>query len=218
MRSRDLNSKRREILEFIAKATEEHGYPPTVREIGEAVGLKSSSTVHFHLRILANAGYLHRDGSLTRAIRLTQEGQDASGEPSVTEVRKDRRTAEARWVPLVGEVAAGQPIFAVEDRDDLVPLPTQFVPNGEAFMLRVSGDSMIDAGISDGDYAIVSRASSADEGDIVVAMVDDEATVKYFHRQGNGFELRPANEAFSPIYVDDVQILGKVTGLLRSLG
>ncbi|MBM3477561.1 MAG: transcriptional repressor LexA [Armatimonadetes bacterium] len=217
MRRQALNEKRREILEFIAKATEEHGYPPTVREIGEAVGLKSSSTVHFHLRILADSGYLHRDGSLTRALRLSEKGQAISGEPSVTDLREARRAAETRWLRLVGEVAAGQPVFAVEDRDDLVPLPAQFVPNGEAFMLRVSGDSMIDAGIRDGDYAIVSRASSADEGEIVVAMVDDEATVKYFHRHGSGFELRPANEALTPIFVDEVQILGKVTGLLRSL-
>ena len=174
--------------------------------------------VHFHLRILAELGYLTRDGSLTRAIRFSEEGHAVSGEPSVTDLREARRAAEARRLPLLGEVAAGQPVFAVEDRDDLVPLPAQFVPNGEAFMLRVSGDSMIDAGIHDGDYAIVSSTSSAHEGDIFVAMVDDEATVKYFHRHGGGFELRPANETLSPIFVDDVRILGKVTGLLRSLG
>ena len=217
MRSRDLNEKRRKILEFIAKSSEEHGYPPTVREIGEAVGLSSSSTVHFHLKILTELGYLHRDGSLTRALRLSEEGLAIGAEPSEADLREARRAAETRWLPLVGEVAAGQPVFAVEDCDDLVPLPAQFVPNGEAFMLRVSGDSMIDAGIHNGDYAIVARSSSADEGEIVVAMVDDEATVKYFHRHGSGFELRPANPALSPIFVDDVQILGKVTGLLRSL-
>jgi repressor LexA len=217
MRSRDLNDKRRQILEFIVRATEEHGYPPTVREIGEAVGLKSSSTVHFHLKILAELGYLHRDGSLTRALRLSDEGQAATGEATPKGKRPLRDTPGARWLPLVGEVAAGQPILAVEECEELVPLPTQFVPNGDAFMLRVSGDSMIDAGINDGDCVIVSRADSAAEGDIVVALVDDEATVKYFHRHPGGFELRPANPAFTPLVVDDVHILGKVTGFLRSL-
>ncbi len=216
MRSRELNDKRRQILEFIAKATEDHGYPPTVREIGEAVGLKSSSTVHFHLKILTELGYLTRDGSLTRALRLSEEGQAIGGEVSPAEAR--RRATEARWVPLVGEVAAGQPVFAVEECEDLVPLPAQFVPNGDAFMLRVAGDSMVGAGINDGDCVIVSRSSSARDGDIVVALVEDEATVKYFHRRPDGVELRPANPAFDPILVNEMQVLGKVTGFLRSLG
>jgi repressor LexA len=217
MRSRELNAKRRQILEYIVKATEEHGYPPTVREIGEAVGLKSSSTVHFHLKILTELGYLKRDGSLTRALRLSEEGQAIGGETGVPP-KPARGRAAARWVPLVGEVAAGQPVFAAEECEDLVPLPAQFVPNGDAFMLRVSGDSMIEAGIHDGDCVIVSRDSSAHEGDIVVALVEDEATVKYLHRRPDGFELRPANPAFQPILVDEVQVLGKVTGFLRSLG
>lgn len=214
MRSLRLNDKRRQILEFIAKATDEHGYPPTVREIGEAVGLRSSSTVHFHLRILTELGYLRRDGSLTRALRLTEEGQ-AIGGASAASRTEEKRMADLRWLPLVGEVAAGRPVFAVEDCDELVPLPAQFVPAGEAFMLRVSGDSMIDAGIADGDHVIVSRTAAAQDGDIVVALLDDEATVKYLYRCGNAFELRPANEAFEPIVVDEVQILGKVTGVLR---
>jgi repressor LexA len=217
VRSKGLNDQRRRILEFIVKATEEHGYPPTVREIGEALGLRSSSTVHFHLKVLTELGYLKRDGSLTRALRLSEEGLAIGGESSIRDARESKRAAEARWLPLVGEVAAGQPVFATEDREDLVPLPAQFVPNGEAFMLRVSGDSMVDAGIRDGDFAIVSRCSAADEGDIVVALLEDEATVKYFHRSGSGFELRPANERFSPIFVEEVHVLGKVTGLLRSL-
>ncbi|MBM3499986.1 MAG: transcriptional repressor LexA [Armatimonadetes bacterium] len=217
MRSRDLNEKRRRILEFIVKATEQHGYPPTVREIGEAVGLKSSSTVHFHLKILTELGYLHRDGSLTRALRLSEEGQAVGGEAH-PHSKRDGAASAARWLPLVGEVAAGQPVFAVEDCEDLVPLPAQFVPNGDAFMLRVSGDSMIDAGIHDGDCVIVSRSDSASEGDIVVALLEDEATVKYFHRHPDGVELRPANPAFRPIVAEDVQVLGKVTGFLRSLG
>jgi len=217
MRSRDLNEKRRQILEFIVKATEDHGYPPTVREIGEAVGLKSSSTVHFHLKILAELGYLHRDGSLTRALRLSEEGQAIGGEPETAQKPDAGRAAAARWLPLVGEVAAGQPVLATEDCEDLVPLPAQFVPNGDAFMLRVSGDSMIDAGIHDGDCVIVSRTNSADEGDIVVALLEDEATVKYLHRRPDGFELRPANPSFRPIVVGEVQVLGRVTGLLRSL-
>ena len=215
MRTKRLIEQRRKILEFIADATAEHGYPPTVREIGEALGLRSSSTVHFHLKVLTELGYLKRDGSLTRALRLSEEGLAVSGKQA--RPGEGKRPADTRWLPLVGEVAAGQPIFAIEECEDLVPLPAQFVPNGEAFMLRVSGDSMIGAGIRDGDHAIVARSSTAEEGDIVVALLEDEATVKYFHRRENGFELRPANEAFAPILVDEVHILGKVTGLVRSL-
>jgi repressor LexA len=205
MRPKTLTVRRRQILAFIAEATAEQGYPPTVREIGRAVGLSSSSSVHFHLKALADLGYLERGEKLTRALRLSEEG--SPGECA----RVLDPDPQARWVPLIGEVAAGRPIFA----EDVVPLPERFVPHGDAFMLRVEGDSMIEAGIHDGDYVIVSRTSIADDGDIVVALLDDEATVKTFYRRDQGFELRPANREMSPIVTGEVQILGKVRGLLR---
>jgi repressor LexA len=217
MRTKKLTERRRQILRHIAQATAERGYPPTVREIGEAVGLSSSSSVHFHLRALAEMGHLHRDGSLTRALRLSDDG--AEGEVGLGPARLQHRkpAPDAKWVPIVGEVAAGRPIFAEEHYEDLVPLPERFVPNGEAFMLRVEGDSMVEAGIHDGDYVIVARTSTADDGDIVVALLDDEATVKTFFRRGDGFELRPANRSMHPILVDEVHVLGKVRGLMRNL-
>jgi repressor LexA len=217
MQDEALTPRRRQILKFIRKATAKKGYPPTVREIGKAVGLSSSSSVQFHLRALAEAGRLHRDGSLTRALRM----QDTEAPPQAaplgpSEIRE--ATPQIRWLPVLGEVAAGQPIFADEQLEDLMPLPSRLAPNGEAFMLRVEGDSMIDAGIRDGDYVIVSRTNTADEGDIVVALLDDEATVKSFHRYGDGFELRPANPSMTPIYADEVRILGRVKGILRTWG
>jgi repressor LexA len=215
MRTKKLTPRREQILQYIATATAEHGYPPTVREIGEAVGMSSSSSVHFHLRALSEMGYLQRDGSLTRALRLSDEGLE--GEIGLPRRDDQKAAAEAKWVPIVGEVAAGRPIFAEEHYEALVPLPQRFAPNGESFMLRVEGDSMVEAGIQDGDYVIVSRTSIADDGDIVVALLDDEATVKTFFRRESGFELRPENSLMAPIIVDEIQILGRVRGLLREL-
>jgi len=211
-----LTPRRRQILKFIQKATAKKGYPPTVREIGKGVGLSSSSSVQFHLRALAEAGHLHRDGSLTRALRVqdTEPALQRGTAVAPSEIRE--ATPQIRWLPILGQVAAGQPIFADEQLEDLMPLPARLAPNGEAFMLRVEGDSMIDAGIHDGDYVLVSRTSTADEGDIVVALLDDEATVKSFHRHGDGFELRPANLSMAPIYADEVRILGRVKGILRT--
>ena len=215
MRSKKLTERRREILRAIAEATAEHGYPPTVREIGAAVGLSSSSSVHFHLKALTDLGYLQRDGSLTRALRISDSGLIAETQPHEQASKVDHRT---RWLPIVGEVAAGEPILAEEHYEDIVPLPDRFVPSGEAFMLRVEGDSMIEAGIHNGDYVIVSQADTADDGDIVVALMDDEATVKYLHRHNGTIELRPANERLGPTFVapDEIQIVGRVRGILRS--
>lgn len=217
MRTKKLTPRRQQILQYIAKATAERGYPPTVREIGEAVGLSSSSSVHFHLRALSEMGYLQRDGSLTRALRLSEEGLEGEVDIGLPRGDDKKPAAGAKWVPIVGEVAAGRPIFAEEHYEDLVPLPQRFAPNGESFMLRVEGDSMVEAGIQDGDYVIVSRTSIADDGDIVVALLDDEATVKTFFRRESGFELRPENPSMAPIIVDEIQILGRVRGLLREL-
>jgi repressor LexA len=208
MRDDVLTPRRRGILRFIEQATAKNGYPPTVREIGKGVGLSSSSSVQFHLRALAETGHLRRDGSLTRALRLSE----AAATPKATGV-----AAEIRWLPVLGEVAAGQPIFADEQLEEMIPLPARFAPHGEAFMLQVEGDSMIEAGILSGDYVIVSRTSTAEEGDIVVALLGEEATVKTFYRHGTGFELRPANPTMSPIHVDEVQVLGKVKGIVRTL-
>ena len=213
MGTKKLTDRRRQILRFIAEATDEHGYPPTVREIGEAVGLSSSSSVHFHLKALTEGGFLHRDGSLTRALRISEDGAIAIDTPIP---HTPRKATDARWLPIVGSVAAGPPVFAEEQCEDLVPLPPRFVPNGEAFMLRIEGDSMIEAGISDGDYVIVSRTTTAHDGEMVVALIDDEATVKTFYQRDGGYELRPENKDLAPIYTEEVQILGKVCGILRS--
>ena len=204
--SRDeLTSRRREILDFIVRATETNGYPPTVRDIGEAVGLRSSSTVHFHLKALERGGYIQRDGNLTRAIR-------ASG-GSKTDGRRDAM----RFVPLVGQVAAGQPIFADQNIEEMMPLPENLFAPGDLFMLRVKGDSMIEDAILEGDYVIVSRQNHADNGDTVVALIDDEATVKRFFRRPDHVELQPANATMQPIIVRSVQIVGRVCGVIRSM-
>lgn len=203
-RSRELSQRRREILEFIRQTIADRGYPPTVREIGKGVGLKSTSTVHFHLRALEEGAYLERERLLTRAMRPGP----AAG---------DGKHRQARFVPVVGRVAAGQPILAEQNIDEIVPLPEDFLPSGEAFLLRVRGDSMIGDGIHDGDLVVVHRQDAADTGDIVVAMVEDEATVKRLVRHPDRLELRPANERYEPIFARDVQVLGKVVGLLRRM-
>ncbi len=203
MSGRTLTTRRKEILQYISQATREHGYPPTVREIGKAVGLKSSSSVHFHLKALEEMELLWREGSLTRALRLAEDQ------------KPPQRETEVRWLPLVGQVAAGSPIIAEENCEAMVPLPTHMVPNGDVFMLRIEGDSMIEKGIFDGDQVIVARTDTAHDGDIVVALLEDEATVKTFYHHGDTVELRPANSAMESTFVDEVRILGKVSGLVR---
>lgn len=203
-RRRGLSERRRTILQFIQQAIRERGYPPTVREIGAAVGLRSTSTVHFHLRALQEQGLLEREPLLTRALRPVKTAQELKQRP-------------VQYVPVVGRVAAGQPIMAEENVDELLPLPEDFLPGTETFLLRVRGDSMIGDGIHDGDLVVVERRDSAESGDIVVALLDDEATVKRFIRHPDFVELRPSNDNFEPIFVRDVRILGKVVGLLRRL-
>lgn len=189
------------ILAFIRQEVREKGYPPSVREICEAVSLKSTSTVHGHLQRLEKKGLLHRDEMKPRAIELL--GEDEMQTPPVV------------TVPLVGEVAAGAPIAAEQEYLDMLPLPESFVGSGEHFVLNVRGSSMIDIGILDGDMVVVRRQETADNGDIVVAMIDGEATVKRFFRERGGFRLQPENVTMKPIWTDHVVILGKVTGLLR---
>ncbi len=202
---RELTPRQRQILNYIVQHTEAHGYPPTVREIGEAVNLSSSSTVHAHLRTLESAGLIRRDAVLTRAIQVVA-GNVASYKP--------KRVAN---LPVLGRVAAGRPILAVEDIEDTLPVPREFLSGGDGFMLRVKGESMIDDGIMDGDYVIVRRQNSAENGDTVVALVEDEATVKRFYRENGRVKLQPANSSMEPMYFDSVEVVGKVVGLIRKM-
>ncbi|HLI15068.1 MAG TPA: transcriptional repressor LexA [Acidimicrobiales bacterium] len=205
-----LSGKRRAILEFIAAQLEERGYPPSVREIGEAVGLTSSSTVHAHLQVLQREGYLRRDPTKPRAITVSRE--PIAGTP--------RRLRPVTHVPLVGRVAAGTGVLAEEDVEDVVPLPADLTGSGELFMLRVRGDSMVGEGILDGDLVVVRRQPSAEPGELVVAGIPDgEATVKRLARRGASVVLRPANPAYDELVLapDEVTIYGKVVAVLRRL-
>jgi repressor LexA len=205
-----LTGKRREILDFIALQLRERGYPPSVREIGEAVGLTSSSTVHAHLGTLQRQGYLLRDPTKPRAIEVRYD--PASG------AAIERRPTQ--HVPLVGDVAAGTDVLAQENVEELLPLPADFTGNGTLFMLRVRGDSMVDAGILDGDYVVVRQQPEARKGEIVVAGIPgEEATVKTYGRKGAKVVLTPANPRLAPIELDprDVTVYGKVVTVLRRL-
>jgi repressor LexA len=205
-----LSGKRREMLDYIAVCLRERGYPPSVREIGEAVGLTSSATVHTHLAVLQREGFLERDPTKPRAIRVRYD-------PSSREaVEPDR----VRHVPLVGDVAAGTGVLAQERVEEVFPLPESFTGTGPAFMLRVRGDSMIDAGIFDGDYVVVRHQVDAENGDVVVAgLPDEEATVKSFARKRGKIVLTPANSSMAPMTFDpeEVSIYGKVLTVLRRL-
>jgi repressor LexA len=210
MAETELTGKRREILDFIAAQLRERGYPPSVREIGEAVGLTSSSTVHAHLTTLQKQGYLRRDPTKPRAIEVRY---DATSGAAI-----ERR--HARYVPLVGDVAAGTDVLAQERVEELLPLPEDFTGDGQLFMLRVRGDSMIDAGILDGDFVVVRQQPEANRGDIVVAGIPgEEATVKTYNRKGAKVVLVPSNARLEPMVLDpaDVTIFGKVVTVLRRL-
>ena len=191
------------ILEFIESEVASKGYPPSVREIGDAVGLKSTSTVHGHLRRLEARGLLRRDAMKPRAM----------------EVRPARTAPEAadafRMVPIAGNVAAGSPILAEEYVEDQIPLPEVMLGDGEHFILRVHGDSMINAGIMDGDYVVVRQQNTAVNGEIIVALIDDNATVKRFYRENGRFRLQPENPAMAPIYARAIDIAGKVVSVYR---
>lgn len=189
------------ILAFIKQEIQDKGYPPSVREICEAVGLKSTSTVHGHLTRLEKRGLLHRDQMKPRAIEVL--GDPAFNRHATTPV------------PVVGVVTAGEPILALEDITDVMMMPTDIVGDRETFILTIQGTSMIDAGILDGDYVVVQKQPVADNGDIVVAMIEDEATVKTFYKEDGHFRLQPENEVFAPIIVDELTILGKVIALFR---
>jgi repressor LexA len=205
-----LSGKRQQILTFIADSQRDRGYPPSVREIGEAVGLTSSATVHTHLAVLQREGYLVRDPSKPRAIQVRYDPEST----------QSMATSAVRNVPLVGDVAAGTGILAHQNVEELLPMPEQFTGKGPTFMLRVQGDSMMDAGIFSGDYVVVQEQRVAENGDVVVAGIpDDEATVKTFSRKDDKIILTPANPAFQPMVFDssEVSIFGKVVTIVRKL-
>ena len=209
-----LTGRQQEIWNFLVDYVDRHGYPPTVREIGEAVGLASPSTVHAHLANLERAGLLKRDPTKPRALELAGRG-------SRREQAHGGERAAPRGLPLVGQIAAGGPLLAEENVEDYVDVPEKLVGPGD-FLLRVKGDSMVNVGILDGDIVVVRRQQTAQDGDVVVALAGedeaaDEATVKTFYREDGRIRLQPENDALEPIYAPHVQILGKVTGVFRSL-
>jgi repressor LexA len=199
-----ISNKQKEILEYLKTQIINKGYPPAVREICEAVKLKSTSSVHSHLETLEKNGYIRRDPSKPRAIEIIDD-----------EFNLTRR--ELVNVPIVGLITAGQPILAVENIESYFPIPSEYMPNEETFMLLVKGESMINAGIFNGDKILVQKQSHAKNGDIVVALIDDEVTVKTFYKENGYYRLQPENDSMEPIIVPELTILGKVIGLFRML-
>lgn len=197
-----ITDKQREILEYMKQEILNKGYPPTVRDICEAVNLKSTSSVHSHLETLEKNGYIRRDPTKPRAIEIIDDNFNLT-----------RR--EVANVPMLGRVAAGEPLLAVENVESYFPIPTEFMPNAESFMLKVKGESMINVGIFDGDQILVEKCNTARNGDMVVALVDDSATVKTFYKENNHIRLQPENDNMDPIIVDNCEILGKVFGVFR---
>lgn len=197
-----ISAKQNEILEYLKAQIISRGYPPAVREICEAVHLKSTSSVHSHLETLEKNGYIRRDPSKPRAIEIVDDEFNLTRRDLVN-------------VPIIGTVTAGQPILAVENIEGYFPLPTEYMPNEQTFMLKVKGQSMVNAGIFDGDQILVEKQSTAHNGDFVVALIDDSVTVKTFYKENGHYRLQPENDFMDPIIVDEVQILGKVIGLFR---
>ncbi|TMI79059.1 MAG: transcriptional repressor LexA [Bacillati bacterium ANGP1] len=199
-----LTKRQREILTYVMSNMQQRGYPPSVREIGTALGLTSSSTVHSHLTALEKKGFIHRDPSKPRAIEILKDG--ASQPP--------KRVVN---VPVLGRIAAGQPLLAEENVEDVFPLPRDLIREDAAFILRVRGDSMIEAGILDGDYLVIRQQATANNGEIVAALMGEEATVKRFYRERDHIRLQPENRTMQPILTRDATILGRVVALIRRL-
>lgn len=197
-----ITPKQQEILDFIKSEILHKGYPPAVRDICEAVHLKSTSSVHSHLETLEKNGYIRRDPTKPRAIEIIDDTFQLTRREVVN-------------VPLIGTVAAGQPILAQENIENYFPVPAEYMPNSECFMLKVKGDSMVNAGIFNGDQILVHQQNTANNGEMVVALIDDSATVKTFYKEDGHYRLQPENDSMSPIIVDEVTILGKVFGVLR---
>ena len=199
-----ISKKQMEILEYIKSEILRIGYPPAVREICEAVGLRSTSSVHSHLETLEKNGYIRRDPTKPRAIEIIDDSFNLTRREMVN-------------VPMVGQVAAGEPILAEQNITNYFPIPMEFMPNNDTFMLTVKGESMVNVGIYDGDYVLVEKRQTASNGEIIVALVDDSATVKTFYKENGYYRLQPENDFMDPIIVPNVEILGKVIGVFRFL-
>ncbi len=211
-----INKREKAIIKFIEKEMEENGYAPSVREIGKAVGLKSTATVHGYLAKLAEKGYIKKEEQKGRTLRLLKgcNGED------LTKKRENKNYYTGKEmvdVPVIGKITAGEPILAVENITDTFPIPLDFVGNSESFMLTVRGESMIEAGILNGDYILVKKQNTAENGEIVVALIGDEATVKTFYKEKDHIRLQPQNSTMDPIIVPTCDILGKVAGVFRKL-
>ncbi|MDR2904048.1 MAG: transcriptional repressor LexA [Clostridiales bacterium] len=198
----NLTKRQKSVYDYLKKEIREKGYPPSVREICQAVGLSSTSSVHAHLETLEGKGYIKRSPLKNRSIEILEEDFYQSSREMVN-------------IPIVGKVTAGEPILAVENIDDYFPIPIEYVSSANSFMLRVKGDSMINKGILDGDLVIIKKQPSANNGDIVVALIDDSATIKTFYREKNHIRLQPENPAYEPIIVKNISILGVLIGLFR---
>ncbi|MDO8963224.1 MAG: transcriptional repressor LexA [Coriobacteriia bacterium] len=207
-RDSEMTDRQRQVLDFIKSEIRRQGFPPTVRDIGEAVGLSSSSTVHAHLNALEAKGLIRRDPSKPRALEVMD--REITAPPGVL-------PSNVVELPVIGSVAAGAPILATENIESTITLPTEVVRDDSTFVLRVKGESMIDAGIFDGDFVVVRQQSTAINGEIVVAMIEDEATVKRFFREADRIRLQPENPSMEPIYSRDVTILGKVVAVFRRM-
>lgn len=202
----ELNQRELEILFFIKRFIESKSYPPTVREICRGCSIKSTSTVYYALEKLESTNYIRKDASKTRAIEIVPQDDDI--------LMLKKKTVD---VPVLGKVTAGSPILAVQNIEDTMPLPIEYVSNKELFILKVSGESMINAGIFDGDYVIIEKTNSARNGEKVLALIEDEATIKTFYKEENRYRLQPENDSMEPFYFDKVEILGKIVGLYRKI-
>ena len=211
-----LNKREKAILKFIEKQIKVNGYPPSVREIGKAVGLRSTATVHGYINSLSEKGYIKKEQQKGRTLKLLNGGA-VEGQTTITESKEVYSGREMVEVPIIGKITAGEPILAVENITDTFPIPIDFVGNSESFMLTVRGESMIEAGILDGDYILVKKQSAANNGEIVVALIGEEATVKTFYKEKDHIRLQPENLTMDPIIVPDCQILGKVAGVFRKM-
>lgn len=211
-----MSKRQSAIYEYICTYTERHGYPPSVREIGAAVDLASPSTVHMHLKVLEQLGLIYRDPKKPRTMKIVSQSANSSNKTKLTHIAQDLSN-NVISLPLVGRVAAGTPILAEQNVEESLSLPTSIVGDSSSFILRVRGESMIKAGIFDGDYIVVKEQHDAHNGEIVVALIDDSATVKTFYREKDTIRLQPENDSMEPIYVKNPIILGRVTALIRSI-
>lgn len=221
-RNRELTTRQKQILRYITKQIDKNGYAPSVREIGKAVGLSSTATVHSYLKQLEAMKYIKKENQKGRTLRILKKEDDRYDSARVGKEPSEPMKAfynrkEMVDVPIVGKITAGAPILAVENITDTVPVPVDFAGNSQCFMLLVSGESMIEAGILDGDLILVRRQNVAENGQIIVALIDDEATVKTFYKEKDHIRLQPENSTMDPIIVPDCQILGKVIGVFRKM-